>query len=247
MMPQIIDLTMGIYEGMPQHPAHGRTPLFLSGTRNHQAYMDFKRINQYDESDFISFENEQIVICGHTGTHMDSCFHGDPESEFTIDKMPLECGCGNAVWLDVSFRFGPKAVVTAKDLQEAEFRSGTKIQPGDIVLIFTGWSTINDPVRYAFEHMGLSRDAGEWLRERRVKTVGIDNCNVDAAGELSMPVHMNFLKPRILGLPNDDFIAIIENMVNINKIPKSRFTFSGAPIPYIGKTGGQVRALAIID
>lgn len=27
-MPQIIDLTMGIYEGMPQHPAHGRTPLF---------------------------------------------------------------------------------------------------------------------------------------------------------------------------------------------------------------------------
>lgn len=238
---------MGIYEGMRQHPAHGRTPLFLSGTRNHEAYRDFNRINEYDDHDFVTFENEQIIICGHTGTHMDSCYHGDPESDYTIDKMPIECGYGNAIWLDVSERFGPKAIITAKDLKDAEFRTGSKIQPGDIVLIFTGWSTVMDPMKYAFEHMGLSRDAGEWLREKKIKTVGIDNCNVDGCGILSMPVHMNFLRPRSLGLPGDDFIAIIENMVNINKIPRSRFTFSGVPIPYIGKTGGQVRALAIVD
>lgn len=247
-MTKIIDLTMGIYEGMPQHPAHGRTPLFLSGTRNHEAYKDFKRVNLYDESDFVSFENEQIVICGHTGTHMDSCYHGDPDSEYTIEKMPIECGYGNAIWLDVSNCYAPKGVVTAKDLREAEVKTGTKIQSQDIVLIFTGWSAnVNDPNKYALQHMGLSRDAGEWLREKKVKTVGIDNCNVDICGEVALPVHMNFLRPRSLGLPNDDFIAIIENLVNINKIPKPRFTFSGAPIPYIGKTGGQVRALAILD
>lgn len=247
-MVQIIDLTMGIHEGMAQHPAHGRTPLFLSGTRNHEHYRDFKRINPYDEHDFVTFENEQIVICGHTGTHMDSCYHGDPESEYTIDKMPVENGYGNAIWLDVSFKYGPNAVITATDLQEAERRTGTKILPGDIVLIHTGWSIhINDPQKYALEHMGLSRDAGEWLREKQVKTVGIDNCNIDAAGDLQLPVHMNFLRPRSLGLSNDDFIAIIENLVNINKIPKARFTFSGAPIPYIGKTGGQIRALAIVE
>jgi kynurenine formamidase len=70
---------------------------------------------------------------------------------------------------------------------------------------------------------------------------------VDAPGELTLPVHMNFLRPRCLGLGNDAFIAIIENLVNINRIPKSRFLFSGAPIPYLGGTGGQVRALAIVD
>ncbi|RFU65170.1 cyclase family protein [Peribacillus glennii] len=246
-MAKLIDLTMPIYEGMPQHPAHGNTPHFMSGTRSHDAWRNFNRRNHYDESDLVSFENENIIICGHTGTHMDACFHGDPSSDYSIDKMPVECGFGDAVWLDVSFRYGPKAEVTAKDLKDAEEKSGTTIRPGDIVLIHTGWSTIKDPVKYAFDHMGLSIEAGEWLREKKVKTVGIDNCNVDTAGALNLPVHMNFLRPRSLGLANDDFIAIIENLVNIDRIPKSRFLFSGAPIPYLGGTGGQVRALGFVE
>jgi kynurenine formamidase len=246
-MRKIIDLTMPIYEGMPQHPAHGRTPLFLSGTRNHDVWRSFSRPTYCDKTDLVSFENENIVICGHTGTHMDSCFHGDPQSEYTIDKMPIECGFGSTVWLDVSSKYGRRAVITAKDLKEAEQRSGTKILPGDIVLIYTGWSTVKDPMEYSLHHMGLSIDAGEWLREKKVKTVGIDNCNVDAPGAVDLPVHMNFLRPRILGLDNNEFIAIIENLVNINQIPTSRFLFSGAPIPYLGGTGGQVRALAIVE
>ncbi|MDR7313892.1 cyclase family protein [Brevibacillus nitrificans] len=246
-MNKIIDLTMPIYEGMPQHPSHGRTPMFLTGTRTHDVWRSFSRKNYYNENDLVSFQNENIIVCGHTGTHMDSCFHGDPESPYTIDKMPIECGFGDAIWLDVSHRFGPKARITAKDLKEAEAKTGTSVRKGDIVLIFTGWSAIQDPASYALDHMGLSIDAGEWLREKQVKTVGIDTCNVDAPGELTLPVHMNFLRPRCLGLGNDAFIAIIENLVNINRIPKSRFLFSGAPIPYLGGTGGQVRALAIVD
>jgi kynurenine formamidase len=246
-LPTIIDLTMELFEGMRQAESHGRSPLFLSGTLSHESWKKYNRVNLYDDTDLVSFENEQIVICGHTGTHMDSCSHGDPHSPYTIDKMPIECGFGPAIWLDVSHKFGPKAVITAKDLQEAEFRTGTRIMPGDIVLIHTGWSTVTDPFTYATEHMGLAHDAGEWLRERKVKTVGIDTCNIDVRGEVRLPVHMNFLRPRCLGLPDDDFIAIIENVVNINRIPKPRFTFSGAPIPYVGRSGGQVRAMAIVD
>jgi kynurenine formamidase len=244
---KIIDLTMPIFEGMPQHSAHGKTPFFLPGTRTHEAWRTSNRANHYDEHDLVSFQNENIIICGHTGTHMDSCFHGDPHSEYTIDKMPVECGYGEGVWLDVSFRYGPKELVTAKDLCDAEEKSGTRIRPGDIVLIHTGWSINKDPVQYSLNHMGLSIDAGEWLREKQVKTVGIDNCNVDTPGALNLPVHMNFLRPTSLGLKSNDFIAIIENLVNINLIPKSRFIFSGAPIPYLGGTGGQVRALAIVN
>jgi kynurenine formamidase len=245
-LTKIIDLTMPIYEDMRQHPAHGRTPIFLSGTRNHQSWRDFKRKNPYDEADLVSFENEQIIVCGHTGTHMDSCYHGDPESEFTIDKMPIECGYGEAIWLDVSHRFGSRVAITAKDLQDAQARTGTAVKPGDIVLIHTGWSTIQDRKVSAFEHMGLAKEAGEWLREKGVRTVGIDSCNMDAAGVLDLPVHMNFLRPRTMGLGNQEFIAIIENLVNINHISKPRFHFAGAPIPYLGGTGGQIRALAVV-
>src|SRR5699024_3483241 len=79
-------------EGMAQHPAHGRTPLFMSGTRNHELDKGLEIINPYDDSDVTSFENENIIVCGHTGTHMDSCYHFDPESELTIEKMPIDCG-----------------------------------------------------------------------------------------------------------------------------------------------------------
>jgi kynurenine formamidase len=245
-MQKIIDLTRVIYEGMAQHPTHGRTPLFLSGTRTHETWKRFNRTNHYDHSDLVSFQNEQLLVCGHTGTHMDACFHGDPESEYTIDKMPIACGFGSGIWLNVSNRFAPFGKITAKDLIEAEEASGSTIHEGDIVLIHTGWSTVQEPIKYSTEFMGLTREAGEWLREKKVKTVGIDSCNIDTH-DLDHPVHMNFLRPRSIGLGKDDFIAIIENLVNISKIPQSRFLFSGAPIPYLGATGGQIRALAIVD
>ncbi|BCJ85502.1 cyclase family protein [Effusibacillus dendaii] len=243
---KIIDLTRVIQEGMAQHPAHGKSPVFLSGTRSHDFWKRLEYPNPYDPDDCVSFQNEQIIVCGHTGTHMDSCFHADPESGYTIDRMPLECGFGNAIWLDVSHKFKPKGQISAKDLQEAEFRSGASILPNDIVLIHTGWSSVTDPAEYSTHFMGLAKDAGEWLREKKVRTVGIDSCNLDAH-DMAHPVHMNFLRPRSLGLDNSDFIAIIENLVHIDQIPKARFLFSGAPIPYLGATGGQIRAMAIIE
>src|SRR5699024_3636952 len=94
-MAKIIDLTLAIQEVMAQHPAHGRTPLFMSSTRNHELDKGLEIINPYDDSDVTSFENENIIVCGHTGTHMDSCYHFDPESELTIEKMPIDCGFGS--------------------------------------------------------------------------------------------------------------------------------------------------------
>lgn len=247
-MSRIIDLTMKIYEGMPLHPAHGRSPIMLSGTRTHEAWKKFGVVNPYDPNDLVSFQNEQICLCGHTGTHMDACFHGDPDSPYTIDQMPVERGIGEAIWLDVSHRFAPKGEITAKDLKEAEEKSGARIQPGDIVLVHTGWYTMeHDPATWAFEHMGLSRDAGEWLREKQVKTVGLDTCNADSVAGKDMPVHMNFLRPRSIGLGQDEFIAIIENLKGIDKIPRARFKFYGVPLPIEGATGSPIRALAIVE
>jgi len=161
--------------------------------------------------------------------------------------MPIDCGFGPAIWLDVSGNFGSSIGITAKNLQDAESKSGASIQANDIVLIYTGWSTIKDPKKYSFEFMGLTKDASEWLREKSVKTVGIDTPNVDVPSAVDFPVHINFLRPRSLGLNNNDYIAIIENLVNINHIPRPRFLFFGAPIPYVGQTGGQIRALAYIE
>lgn len=245
-MEKIIDLTMPIFEEMPNHPVHGRTPLILPGTRNHDQWKLFNVKNQYNEKDLVSFQNEQIIMCSHTGTHMDSCFHGDPEGD-TIDHMPIDRGFGEAVWLDLSHKYEPKGEITAKDLEEAELKSGTSIQKDDILLIHTGSSQVIDD-QYITNHMGLTSDAGFWIREKGVKTLGIDAPSPDTKGcGLNLPIHMNFLRPTSLGLPKEDYIAIIENVININKIPKSRFNFVGAPLLIREATGSPIRAFAFID
>jgi kynurenine formamidase len=144
--------------------------------------------------------------------------------------------------------FGPRGEITPEVHERAEQASGERIRPGDIVLIHTGWSRYyeSDPRKYLDEHMGLTKGAGEWLRGRGARTVGIDCATVETtAGALSAPVHMNYLRPGSLGLAPDDFIAIIENLTGIDRIPAHRFEFVGMPLPLEGSSASPIRAIAI--
>lgn len=242
-----VDLTMPVHEGMACHPYHGRTPVFLSGTLKHdRLYPSTGRKNPYDASP-LSFQNANFLMCDHTGTHMDAPVHADPDG-IGVHEMSLEYGHGDAVWLDLSSRLDDAAELTADHLEEAEAQSGETVRAGDILLLWTGWSTVlPDVERYLYAHMGLTRDAAEWVRSKGVRTMGIDTCTPETvSGAASSPVHMNLLKPQSLG-GDDAVIAIVENLVNINQIPVHRFTFTGVPLPLEGLTGSPVRAFAKVD
>lgn len=81
-------------------------------------------------------------------------------------------------------------VVTAENIEamvRAQGLTARGIQPGDAVLVYTGWSEhYGDPdvekVYYAMAP-GLSDDALKYLVERRVVIVGLDTPFVDAIGE----------------------------------------------------------------
>lgn len=249
MHKNITDLTHTLREGMVGHPSHGRTPIRLAGSLNHWAYKGTPRLNPYNGAE-LSFANEQWVLNGNTGTHMDSVWHVDPDTEFSAERMPIECGYGPAVWLDCSSVYGPGGQVTPEVLEQAEASAGVRVDRDDIVLIHTGWSnTVDaDPKAYINQHMGLTKEAGEWLRGRGVRTVGIDCSTVETTeGASSSPVHTNFMKPTVLGLEPDDFIAIIENLVNIDQIPAHRFEFIGLPLPFEGGSGSPIRAMAVVS
>lgn len=239
----LVDLTMKLKEEMAGHPFHGRTPLFLSGTLAHdRLYPGMNRKNPYDGSP-VSFANANVQMCDHTGTHMDAPIHGDPNG-IGIDEMPLDYGYGDGMWLDLSPQFDEQAEINVSHLEEAEQRGGERIRPGDIVLVWTSWSTVLPDVdRYVYKHMGLTQDAAVWLRERGIRTLGIDTCTPEtASGAKTSPVHMNFLKPSSVGA--DEPVAIIENLVGIDRIPTRRFKFRGLPLPFAGLTGSPLRAVA---
>lgn len=240
-MSHLIDLTAEITEEMANHPNHGRTPLFLSGTRmNHEQAEDSWRGKGVED---LSLVNGFIYLAEHNGTHIDAPFHLHPDGK-TVEELDLEECHGPAVWLDASDA-GPKGEIGPELLERAVADAGVEIGPGDAVLLYTGWDAHlpDDQATYLEEHPGLSKAGAEWLFERDVSVVGIDCGNVDIAGDVSMPAHRVLLRN---GAP-DSYTLIVENLRNINTIPTHRFVFSAAPLPLTGSTASPIRAFAIAD
>ncbi|MTD54663.1 cyclase family protein [Amycolatopsis pithecellobii] len=244
----LVDLTLRLHEQMPALPAHGRNPVHLSGTHTHQSYAETARRNPYN-GDRVSFVNDFWLINGHSGTHMDAIWHADSESAQTIDAMPLAYGFGPAVWLDCSAATERDGSITADDL-DAAAGSGA-LEPGDIVLLHTGWSRVadEDPQRYVQRLVGLSRSGAEWLRDKRVRTVGLDSVSVESPDTVEFAtVHTNFLKPHVLSaeVGYREPIGIIENLTGVDRIPAHRFLFCGLPLPFADGTGSPIRAVAAV-
>ncbi|WP_129116059.1 cyclase family protein [Halegenticoccus tardaugens] len=240
-MSHLIDLTAKITEEMANHPNHGRSPLFLSGTRmNHEQAEDTWRGKGVDD---LSLVNGFVYIAEHNGTHIDAPFHLHPDGK-SIDDIALEECFGPAVWLDVSTA-GPCGGIGPDLLERAAANADVKVQPGDAVLLYTGWDDYlpDDEVTYLENHPGLSAMGAQWIHERDVSVVGIDCGNVDIAGDVSMPAHRVLLRD---GAP-DSYTLIVENLRNINSIPSHRFIFNAAPLPLSGATASPIRAFAIIN
>lgn len=109
----------------------------------------------------------------HASTHVNAPLHlvagGAP-----IGSVPLERFIGPAVVLHIPK--GGWELIEPDDLEGAE----PQVQPGDIVLINTGWHHGHaDNQRYFAHAPGLSEAAARWLAGRRARLVGIDTPAVD--------------------------------------------------------------------
>src|SRR5262249_37090695 len=156
----------------------------------------------------------------------DAPLHAYDDSKWDVFSLPLERCMGEAVLLDVRSLCLQPYAISAKDLDEAEKRSGSKVQDGDIVIIHTGWAARwgygpnADPKMYVGEHdknPGLSSDTPPWFIKRNVKLVGIDTANIDY--NLRLTNRINFLWRETVG---KEPILIVENLINLEKIDSVR-------------------------
>ncbi|MFE7422209.1 cyclase family protein [Rhodococcus sp. NPDC057529] len=231
----IIDLSYTLTEGMPHHPMHPRAPVVLSGTLAHE--MTERWMGEHPELGRVSFVNEQIVLSGHTGTHMDAPLHAGRELADAAD-LDLACCIGPATCLDLSTHCGPRVVLSADDLRAA-LPDGETLRP--IVLLHTGWSAMHDQDanRYYRHSMGLTEDAALYLRDAGVRCVGIDAPSIDAPHTPGAPAHMHFLR----GEPE---VYVIENLRGLDQLPVQVPFFSAAPLPIARSSGSPVRAYAVL-
>lgn len=226
--PQLVDLTREIFEGMPTYFTHQRT--FISTNQTHEECKQRFGIPN-------GVETHNLLISEHAGTHTDAIFEYDPEGPH-LDESPLEFYYGSAVCLDMSWVKYPDTF-TPETLEKALADSGQTIERGDIVLLYSGHGDSLWPADlYASQHPGLDRAGTEWLAERGVVNIGVDNAGIDHSDDPEISAHM---------VCGEYGIVNTESLTNLDKVVNKRFLFMGLPLNIRAGTGSPIRAVALLN
>ena len=173
-----IDLTHTIENNLIVYPGEDRPKL-------HQT--------RFLEKD--SYNNYNLEINMHTGTHIDGPMHLTTSnrkiSEFSIDNF-----IGNGCLINVK----DKPVIELKDEYDL------KIKKGDIVLFYTGHSEKFNTMEYYNDYAVITNEFAAFLAEKEIKMIGIDSPSPD---KFPFDVHNILLNKGIL---------IIENLCNLDKL-----------------------------
>ncbi len=163
---------------------------------------------------------EHVQMTLHVGTHIDALSHfaasgqwchGTPAALHPSGAGTAGHGIetvgpivSRAVLIDVAGWMGVAcldagAAITAAMLQGAAAAQGVDAEPGDVVLVRTGWERhyATDNARYVAGEPGLDEEAARFLSSRRVAAVGADNMALEvmpfAAPRRAFPVHHHLL------------------------------------------------------
>ena len=175
-----------------------------------------------------------LSLYSHCGTHMDAPMHFGVGNQ-TIDQ------------LDIKRLIGPAWVVNVRPIEPraligVEHMSGIvdKIEPGDSVLICTGWSEYYDQERYRNELPRIGVDLARWCVEKHVRMLGVEPpsvADVNNIQELTV-VHKILFEGGVI---------VVEGLANLQSLTKSKVTFIALPLKIANGDGAPARAIAIED
>ena len=135
--------------------------------------------------------------------------------------------------------------ITPVDLQQALSRQKLTLQPGDAVIVNTGWGRLwgKDNARYAKTNPGLGVAAGEWLAAQDPLLVGSDNIGINVSPspdlQISNPIH------QIMLVING--IHLLENL-RLDELAAGgvhEFALIVQPLKIQGGTGSTVAPMAV--
>ena len=173
-----------------------------------------------------SFQIGKIEMVSNTGTYIDCPFHRY-EDGHDLSGLAIEnCADLEAVTIQAPFENGLA-------IDESFFRG--KNLKNKAVLVHTGWSKHWNTEGYFSNHPFLTEDAALFLKESKVKIVGIDSHNIDDTRGQSRPVHTILLRENIL---------IVEHLTHLEQLPDDNFLFSAVPPKFEGVGTFPVRAMA---
>jgi kynurenine formamidase len=255
----VVDLGRQLRVGMPQSPNH---PQFWHTLP--------RRHGDMTRADGGSAANDMITTGTHVGTHIDALAHVSHDGRLHGGADAEAAGRGGryeqlgvhtitpmlrrGVLLDVPAHLGVQRCeggyeITVGDLEGAIARQGVAVEPGDVVLVRSGWGQL-------FEEGGryLGRDTGvpgvgeagaRWLAGHRVHAVGADTIAFErlapAGGHSFLPAH------RVLLVEHGIYIVEALDLEALAARRRHVFTFVLVPLNIHGATGSPVRPLAVVS
>jgi kynurenine formamidase len=187
-----------------------------------------------------------ICLPEHFGTHIDAPAHF-VRGSWTVDQIPPERLIAPLVVIDISgkVRTDPDHRLSVQDVADWEKANG-QIPPGAVIVARTGWSTRwnsepeyrNADPKGVMHFPGYSLEAAHFLVESRSPLgLGIDTLSVDYGPSKDFEVHQYTLAHGLYHL---------ENVANLDHVPKSGAIALVAPMKLEGGSGGPVRIMALL-
>ena len=205
---KIYDISMAISREMPVYKGREEKRPILKIDN------DFKSGSSYET---------RLEMNLHTGTHMDSPLHmiegGKNLESIGLDKVITKCRVIDLT--DVTEKIS-KINLEAKEIQK-----------GDFILLKTKNSTENI---LEGDFIYLDKAGAEYLRDKKIKGVGIDSLGIERA----QPGHDTHIMLFEAG------IVILEGL-RLDKVDEGEYFLFAAPLKIKGVEAAPVRAVLIAD
>lgn len=261
---RIIDVSHEIAMNAP-YMMPNQTPYLMSLWTNWRDSM--RRRRALGATNEVGVNIERMEMTAHVGTHIDALGHfsigdrlynnndaNEVVTDWGLNRLGIEHAppmVTRGILLDVAGIDGGDQLaagraVTPEELQQAAAAAKVAIEPGDIVLIRTGWGKLFgiDNPSYVAGEPGIDVPAARWLTDQGVVAVGCDNMAVEVLPNpnkaLSMPVHQHLLA--------EAGVYIIENLA-LEELAAAKlysFCFILLATKYKGATGCPVRPIAMV-
>ncbi len=209
---------------------------------------------KYFPKNWQGWADDKILGMGvHATTHIDAPWHYSPVVEGkkakTIDEIPLEWLYADGVVIDMTHKKDFEEI-SKKDVQDFLSNNDIQLQKGNIVLIRTGRDKLQGK-EIAEKGTGMSAEATEWLIDRGIKVMGIDQWGWDLPLRYQVKQAKKHKNPEIFWAAHrvgiDKEYLHMEQLTNLESLPLTGFKIAVFPLKIEGASAAPARVVAIIE